>query len=228
MNDAVVVPGGRDVRGSLDGPPAPGGSGGEAVESWVVACPPPPRMGGSRSDPRLGAVSDSLTERGIACLRFDYGPWDGGAGECLDALNALGWADERYDRVGAFGYSFGAAAALVAAARVAGGTAGGRVASVPDAVAAVSALAPPARLTGDVDAVAATDALDPPVQVCYGERDDTVEWEPVVERARERGFQVEAFAADHHFVGQHGAVGDRVGAFFGPALGGRDGDETGR
>jgi MFS family permease len=65
-------------------------------------------------------VSSALTGRGLACLRFDYGPWDGGRGERTDVVNAIGWARERYDRVGCFGYSFGATVGLLAASAVLG------------------------------------------------------------------------------------------------------------
>ena len=186
MSDPVVIPGSRDVRGRLDRPDA---------DCLVVACPPHPRHGGSRSDRRLRAVSDALASD-VACLRFDYGPWDGGVGERTDAERALAWASERFERVGLFGYSFGAGVALRAAASP----------SVP--VRACSALAPPAD-----DGVDRLDAIDCPVHVCYGERDDTVEWEPVVARARERGHTVDALPADHRFAGQLDAVGERVATF---------------
>ncbi|WP_254535421.1 dienelactone hydrolase family protein [Halomarina litorea] len=187
-SEQVVVPGARDVRATLDAPDA---------DACVVACPPHPQMGGRRTDGRLTAVSASLAPD-VACLRFDYGPWDEGRGERTDATNALAWAGERFDRVGLFGFSFGGGVALLAAAE-----------TTP---ACVSALAPASRL-GDLDAAAALDDVDCPVQVVYGERDTTAEWEPVVSRARELGHRVEAMPADHFFVGQTGKVGERVAAF---------------
>ncbi|WP_246998584.1 alpha/beta hydrolase [Halosolutus gelatinilyticus] len=197
----VLVPGGRDVRGTLDGP--------ADAETIVVACPPHPQQRGTRSDRRLTAVSDALADRGLACLRFDYGPWDEGHGERADARNAVRWAqDEGYDRVGLFGFSFGAGEALFAAADLEG------------AIAAVSVLAPPARLgdDDDLDVREALAALECPVQVCYGERDTTVDWEPIVERARERGDDVVALPGDHFFVGQHGRIAETIGDFLGRTL----------
>ncbi|MFC4543952.1 alpha/beta hydrolase [Halosolutus amylolyticus] len=191
----VLVPGGRDVRGILDEPA-------DAPNAIVVACPPHPQHGGSRSDRRLTAVSETLTAAGIACLRFDYGPWEEGVGEREDVRNAIRWAGERADRVGVFGFSFGAAQSLLATA------------DVEVAVSAVSVLAPPARLGPDLDAVAAYDRLDCPVQVCYGERDTTVDSEPIVDLARERDDEVVTFSADHFFVGQHDAIASEVGSFF--------------
>ncbi|RQG88799.1 alpha/beta hydrolase [Natrarchaeobius halalkaliphilus] len=191
----VLVPGGRDVRGSLE--PADG------ADAIVVACPPHPRQGGSRRDSRLLALEAALQERSIGALRFDYGAWDEGNGEREDVRNTVRWASERHDRVGLFGYSFGASLALLAAGDV-------------DGIAAVSALAPTARIGDDLDAVAALGALEVPVQIVYGERDTTAEWEPVVEAAdvRELDSRIEAFPADHFFVGNEVDVAERVGSFF--------------
>ncbi|WP_226481311.1 alpha/beta hydrolase [Natrinema amylolyticum] len=199
MSD-VLIPGGRDVRGTLEEPT-------DEPRAVVVACPPHPQQGGSRSDPRLVALGDALTEVGIACLRFEYGPWDEGRGEREDVRNAVRWARDEYDGadgdglpVGVFGYSFGASLALLAAAD-----------TDPDAVAV---LAPTARLAEDLDALAALDAIEAPVHVCYGERDTTVDWEPVVERARERGDETTALAGDHFFLGKHDEIAATVRSFF--------------
>ncbi|WP_435194906.1 dienelactone hydrolase family protein [Natronomonas sp. EA1] len=187
----VLVPGTRDVRASLDNPES---------DTVVVACPPHPQMGGKRTDTRLQAVSDALGESGTACLRFDYGEWDAGPGELADARNALAWAREEYSTIGLFGFSFGGCLALCAAA------------AEPD-LAAVSALAPAARISAAVDAVEALPDIACPVHVLYGERDSTADWEPVVERARELGFAVEGMGADHFFVGQAPKVAARVAGF---------------
>ncbi|MXV63613.1 alpha/beta hydrolase [Natronorubrum sp. JWXQ-INN-674] len=198
----VLVPGGRDVRGTLE---EPGGSGGGDPNAIVVACPPHPQHGGSRTDSRLVAVSERLRETGVACLRFDYGPWDDGYGEREDVRNAVRWAADRYDTavpIGLFGYSFGGSLALLAAA------------DVDREVAAVSTLAPTARIAADLDALAALEDLACPVQVCYGERDSTVDWEPIVERARARGDAVTALPSDHFFVSKNETIADEVGDFF--------------
>ncbi|ELY89957.1 alpha/beta hydrolase [Natrialba taiwanensis] len=193
----VLVPGGRDVRATLTEPDA-------ETDAIVVACPPHPQQGGSRSDSRLVAVADRLRENGVACLRFDYGEWDEGYGEREDVRNAIRWATERYDRVGLFGYSFGASLSLLTAADVD---------PAPDAVAV---LAPAARLADDLDAAAALRSLpsETPVRILYGERDTTVDWEPVVERARERGDEVTALPADHFFLGKREAIAEAAAGFF--------------
>ena len=204
MSDTVLVPGGRDVRATLD----TAASDGTRADAVVVACPPHPQQRGHRGDERLLAVSDALDEHGVDCLRFDYGAWDEGYGETTDADAAVGWALERYDRVGLFGFSFGGCVALVAAA------------SRPE-LAAVCALAPTARLNPDTDAVAALDRLadrGPPACVIYATRDTTAEWEPVVERAEALGVETVALAADHFFVGRADEAAARVVAFLGPRV----------
>ena len=183
----VRLGGSRDLQASLDG------GGGRTV---VVACPPHPQMGGDRTDSRLRAVSDTLPD-GVDCLRFDYGPWDGGRAEREDVRTALAWARREYDRAGLFGFSFGGAVALAA---------------VDTQPAAVSVLAPAVGTVGDA-ALTGLDRLTCPVQVVYGTRDNTATWQPAVERARERGHTVEAIPADHFFVGQRARVGERIADF---------------
>ncbi|WP_434521545.1 alpha/beta hydrolase [Halorubrum sp. AS12] len=214
MSDTVLIPGGRDVRATLDTAASDGVEVGSEdpprAETVVVACPPHPQQRGHRGDERLAAVSDALTDRGIDCLRFDYGDWDEGYGETTDADAAVGWALDRYDRVGLFGFSFGGTVALVAAA------------SRPE-LAGVCALAPTARLNDDVDAVAALDEVvqrGVPVRVLYATRDSTADWRPVVERAEELGIETVAFESDHFFVGRSGEVGEAAARFLGARLSG--------
>ncbi|MEF8936588.1 MAG: dienelactone hydrolase family protein [Halovenus sp.] len=192
MNQPRRLAGARDVRVSLDG--------GES-DRVVVACPPHPQLGGDRHDSRLRAVSDALSAAGIDCLRFDYGAWDEGIGERTDALTALAWAEENYEQVGLFGYSFGGGVALSAAASEDGPT-----------PAAVSTLAPASKIE-ELDVVAALDSIPVPVQIVYGERDDTATWQPIVERARELGYEVESLPADHFFVSQRERVAETVVSF---------------
>ncbi len=192
----VVLPGSRDVRGTLEEPDGD-------PRGIVVACPPHPQQGGSRSDQRLVAVSDALRDAGIASLRFDYGPWDDGYGEREDVRNAIRWARNAYDGpVGVLGYSFGATLALLAAADVE---------AEPDAVAA---LAPTTRLAADLDALEAVDSLEAPIHVLYGTRDTTADWEPIVERARARGDETTALSADHFFLGAADDITRVVRTFF--------------
>jgi alpha/beta superfamily hydrolase len=199
-SEDLPIPGGRDVRATLD-TPEDADPESHDPEAIVVACPPHPQHRGHRGDARLEAVSEVLCESGIACLRFDYGDWDEGYGEREDARNALRWARGRYDRVGLFGFSFGGAIATLAAATVE---------PQPDAV---SLLAPASRLTEGLDAAAALADVEGPVQVIYGTRDDTADWKPLVERAEASGREVVEMSADHFFVGQHGNVAELVDDF---------------
>ncbi|MFT4945808.1 MAG: alpha/beta superfamily hydrolase [Natronomonas sp.] len=196
MSDPNRLPGERDVRTTLDG---------DGSDCIVIACPPHPQFGGDRHDSRLRAVSDALVEQDTDCLRIDYGSWDEGTGERTDALTAIDWASDRYDAVGLFGYSFGGAVALSAA--IEAGSLG-----------AVSALAPAAGSVAGFDPDC-LDAIDGPAQVVYGERDDTADWQSVVERAEQLDWVVESIPADHFFVGQQSRVGDLAGGFLAEALG---------
>ena len=217
-SEDLPIPGGRDVRATLDTPENADPDAGLAASPLdqseargasrvVVACPPHPQHRGHRGDQRLTAVSEALVEAGVACLRFDYGDWDEGYGEREDARNALRWARDRYDTVGIFGFSFGGAIAALAAA------------TVEPQPEAVSLLAPASRLADDLDAAAALADIEAPVQVVYGTRDDTADWRPLVERARELDHEVVELSADHFFVGQQEKVADRVSEFLTGALG---------
>ena len=222
VSSDVVVPGGRDVRGSLDHAHQPSSdrareppseSSPPPADGCVVACPPHPQHRGHRGDARLTAVSAALTDRGVDCLRIDYGAWDEGRGERTDVDRALGWARERYANVGLFGFSFGATLALLAAGD-------GRATHRPDAVAA---LAPTAQLSASLDAVAVVDEIatrDLPARIVYGTRDDTADWRPVIDRATTVGIETVELAADHFFVGQQQKVADRAGPWLADQLGG--------
>ncbi|MEF8775715.1 MAG: alpha/beta hydrolase [Haloarculaceae archaeon] len=219
MPRTLALPGPRDRPASLDEPPGSDATGDveaarqgdpddaerQDLMACVVACPPHPQFGGRRSDPRLRAVSDALTDRGVACLRFDYGPWDEGRGEQTDVRTALAWTRERYAAVGLFGYSFGAGVALCGAA------------DAEDPPSAVSVLAPPAEIGGG-EVPACLDRLAVSVQVVVGERDTTVDSAPVADLARTGGDLVETFPGDHHFLGQTERIGARVAEFLLPHL----------
>jgi alpha/beta superfamily hydrolase len=213
MTADVSIPGRRSVRGTLDTADAHA-KGGSATRSrpCVVACPPHPQHGGHRGDPRLEALGAALTDRGIDCLRIEYGDWDEGDGEREDACNAVRWATDRYDRIGLYGYSFGGGIALLTSARVS------------EHVDAVATLAPAPALGEDTE-LSAVDALvslldggEIPIQIVFGERDSTVDSTPLVD-ALERhldassSHSINRIPADHFFVGQHDKVAE-LGATF--------------
>lgn len=214
-SDPIALPGPRDVRGTLDraspgerrdaadrNPSRGTVSSDLRSETVVVACPPHPQYGGSRSDPRLRAVSERLTDRGVDCLRFDYGSWAERRGERADARAALGWADERYVRIGLFGYSFGGAVAILVAA-----------AQDEDdqfELDALCTLAPARTLADGASVPDAVPDVTAPAGLVYGNRDETVEWEPTVEAARQAGWRVTELAADHRFTGKRAEVASAV------------------
>ena len=201
MSDPVFLPGGRDARGTLDAAAGAGsrsaGADGSTADACVVACPPHPHHGGHRGDQRLRAVAADLNAHGADCLRFDYGPWDGGRGELADASAAVEWAGRRYERVALFGYSFGGE-------------------TDPGGIDTVAALSDP----GGIDTVAALSALPASlsVAVLYGARDDVADVGPVVDCARERGAVVREFDAGHAFLGVATQVATAVGEVLRPAL----------
>ncbi len=182
----VRIPGKRDVRGVLSDPGA---------DRCVIACPPHPKLGGSRTDRRLTAVCDRLTDHEVASIRFDYGEWDRGHGELTDTEQTLDWAQDRYERVGIYGFSFGGTLALLCGAAT--------------APAVVCALAPTAGI-GDLDAVRALERIGSPVTIVYGERDSTADFEPIVDRADELSIDTVGLPADHFFVGQTATVAATV------------------
>jgi alpha/beta superfamily hydrolase len=193
--ETVLVPGARDVEATLDGPED------TDATACVVACPPHPQHRGHRGDARLEAVSEHLVSQGVSCLRFDYGDWDEGAGEREDARNALRWADDRYETVGVFGFSFGGSVAALAAA------------TTDVDLCAVSLLAPAAELPAGLDAAGALADVRAPLQVVYATRDDTADWQPVVDAARDLDCEVVELDGDHFFVGKLDTVAEAVGPF---------------
>lgn len=201
MSERVRIAGTRDLTATLDGP--------ADADALVVACPPHPQMGGSRSDARLRAVCDVLADADVACLRFDYGPWDDGRAEQGDVRDALAWGRERYASVGLFGFSFGAGVSLLAAA------------TMEQRPQATSVLAPSATIVEDGDVVAAVERLAADghtAQVVYGKRDETVDWRPVVAAAREAGWPCEGVDGGHLLTGQKAHVREVVAGYLKGAI----------
>lgn len=184
MAEPVLIPGGRDVRGSLDR----ADSERNISTPVVIACPPHPQHSGTRSDNRLCAVSDKLTEHGIDCIRFDYGEWDNGYGEREDAQNAIRWATKHYDRVGIFGYSFGGTIALLAAAKS------------NHQLDGISVFSPVAQLNEDFNAADSLLAIDAPIQLIYGKCDTIIDPQPIVDQANKLDHEIIELDTDHLFI----------------------------
>ncbi|MFB6185724.1 MAG: dienelactone hydrolase family protein, partial [Halobacteriaceae archaeon] len=134
----------------------------------------------------------------IATLRFDYGEWDQGKGELTDTRNAIRWADSNFERVSLFGYSFGAGIATMAAA------------DIDVDLEALSVLAPVSTIDDTFNPVEALTSIEIPVQVVYGTRDDTADWESYVDQARQLSMDVQQYSSDHFFVNQQDKVAETI------------------
>jgi len=205
MRHPVLLDGGRDARGTHE-------TVAEEADAIVVACPPHPDYGGTRHDPRLRAVADGLLAGGVDCLRLDYGASDEGIGERLDTERAVAWAADRFERVGLFGYSFGATIALTAATNCPALAGVAALAPSPTCPAAGTAHAAVDAADGsNTDAIAALTVLAArgcPAQVISASRDATVDSRPVVDAARELAFETVALDTDHAFTGCLETVAD--------------------
>ena len=101
-------------------------AGAPGVDAGAVIAPPHPLYGGSMESPVVAELAHACGRAGLATLRFD---WRGVGGSAGTPSGAAGDADEDYAAalehlaetvagpLAACGYSFGAAAALRAAAR---------------------------------------------------------------------------------------------------------------
>ncbi|MDY6930579.1 MAG: hypothetical protein SVJ22_01500 [Halobacteriota archaeon] len=86
-------------------------------EALVILAPPHPLMGGSRFDPRLVHLAEELKKKEIAALSIDYGRYGGGKREINDIVAAIDFMEGKVERLGVFGYSFGAVVSSNAVAK---------------------------------------------------------------------------------------------------------------
>ena len=167
---------------------------------------PHPQMGGTMHDAVLDTLADTLLQRGITCLRFNFrgagasaGTFDGGDGECEDLAAALDWlASETGGPVWLAGYSFGS-------------WIGWRVAATtPVRIARILMIAPP---IGMLDY---SDRKDPsvPVQIFHGGADDFVSATTLRDWAERNATEapVEIAGADHFFRGHAQGLRDALDA----------------
>ncbi len=111
MSETLTIAGPTgSLEASLSGP--------DGVPSRIaVLCHPHPLYGGSMDDMVLGVLAGALTQRGVACVRFNFrgvgrseGSHDGKGGEVEDLQAVIGWARDSYPdaALSLGGYSFGA------------------------------------------------------------------------------------------------------------------------
>lgn len=173
-------------------------------QQLAILCHPHSQYGGSMHDSVLGALSDACINLGVSVLTFNFrsvgaseGRFAEGVGEIDDVLAVLKWASEHYPdaELTLGGYSFGAAMALLAAAR-----------SKQD-LQRLLLVAPPIQMV-ESDA-----ALVLPIKVILGGRDTIVS-----AAAAGQYFKSEQIAvlpqADHFFANSAQDISDIVASFF--------------
>lgn len=101
---------------------------GKGPFSLVVVCHPHPLYGGNMDNNVVTAVCMGLGKLNLASLKFNFrgvgrsnGRFDGGVGECDDAMAAVSFALAREEinnnKIGICGYSFGSMIAFASAVR---------------------------------------------------------------------------------------------------------------
>ena len=183
----------------------------------AVVCHPHPKQQGAMGNKVVTTVARAFTRLGADGVRFNFrgvgrsaGVYDGGVGECDDALAVVAWVRERWPRRPLYlaGFSFGAAVAATIAARV--------------EPAGLVTVAPP------IDRLHES-FVDPRCRwlLVHGEADDVVPVEPVLEWARGLASPPNVVllpGVGHFFHGSLAALNDAVSEMFGPELAARRSD----
>jgi alpha/beta superfamily hydrolase len=208
INRTLRIPGGDvDLEAALHCPD------GVPPFAGVVVCHPHPQYGGDMNNNVVMALCRSLTDRGMAALRFNFrgagrssGSYDGGRGEARDvaaALEQFAALDEiDSDRIGLAGYSFGALMALAGAT---------------DPVRALALISPPLQAL-DRERLA---TLGRPLLMIAGDGDHICPEEAFRELATALTGEVEAEVvpgADHFWGGYERDIDSLAGPFFARAL----------
>lgn len=188
-------------------------SAGPAVATAVV-CHPHPQQQGTMTNKVVTTVARAFTQLHADAVRFNFrgvgksaGAYAGGDGEGDDALAVVAWCRERWPNRPLYlgGFSFGAAVALVVAARV--------------APAGLVTVAPPVeRLRSGFDAPRC------PWLLVHGESDDVVPAKPVLEWAAALPSPPKIVllpGVGHFFHGSLAAITRAVTEAFGPELAAR-------
>lgn len=181
----------------------------------VAVCHPHPRFGGDMTNGLVVTMCRMLCDAGIGALRFNFrgvgrseGEHDRGIGEVSDAREAIGYLSLHDDvdasRIGIAGYSFGASAALEAAAG-------------NEQVQAIASIACPLR---PFTSAGVLEMLQPKLLV-LGESDHDFpkdQFRFLAQRFSDPK-QVELIGgADHFFAGHASVIGELVTAFFTGAI----------
>jgi len=196
--ESLLVPGPAGVlEAVLDVPPSP--------TAIAVVCHPHPPDGGTMHHKVPMAIARELVRLGCAALRFNFrgvgqseGTYDRGVGEVEDALAAAAWLGARHPGLplSLAGFSFGAAVATLAAARL-----------DPPPASLILAGTSPKRVP--------TPPVGVPALVVHGEHDDIVPLADVMDWARPQTLPVTVVpGAGHFFHGQLPLLQDLVRGFW--------------
>lgn len=192
------------LEAMLDGPEEP--------SATLVLCHPHPKMGGTMNAPLLTALTDGMSRRGWAVLRFNFrgigdseGEHGTGVDEVADAAGAISEAQKRWDApIAIAGWSFGGAVAI-------------RTAVETPALAGVVGIAPAVKEKPGITAglpEAGQVRLTLPLLVVCGANDELVD--PEAARAwtsATGGRYLEMKGANHFFWGKYEALAEAVGDF---------------
>lgn len=198
LNQIMMIPGpAGQIEASLTHSAEAG------VSAVAVLCHPHSQYGGSMHDAVLEFLGEACSDAGMSVLKFNFrsvgaseGAFADGVGEVEDVLAVIQWVQSEYTEaeINLGGYSFGAAMALLAAARV------------KSDVSRLMLIAPPIQMV-ESDA-----ALEVPMKVIVGGRDTIVS-----ATAAGQYFDSEQMTvlpqADHFFAGSSADIKSIMGEF---------------
>ena len=195
--------GGITLEGMISVPQGPG------PFPLVVVCHPHPLYGGSMHNNVVDAVCSSLGEKEIGWLKFNFrgvggseGRFADGIGEKEDAWAAISFGERQAgidpEKIGLCGYSFGSLVAFPAAVE-------------DDRVKAVAGIAPFVQPENLLHQYAG-----PKLLVC-GTQDEFINYKALEKMVQKMPDPKELSlhpGVDHFWMGEEGALGERVAQFF--------------
>jgi len=196
------------IECAIDAPPAD-----TPVRGVAVLCHPHPQHGGTLDNKVVQTLARAFVALGYRAVRFNFrgvgasgGAWDQGRGEVDDVLAVIEALRDPARPLALGGFSFGAAMATQAAARLPADAAAERLVLIGPAV--VNFAAPP---------------VSQHTLVVHGEADDVVPLSAVLDWARPQSLPVTVVpGAGHFFHGQLGLLKQWITGAWHPAVPQRD------
>lgn len=204
MKEALTIAGPAGGLEALLEVPAAG-----APTAAALVLHPHPLHGGTMQNKVAHTLARSFVTLGVAALRFNfrgvgasYGEHDGGVGEVDDACAAAAWLRDHFPSMPLFlgGFSFGAAVAVHAAARI-------------EPRGLVTVALPFDRIDGPISLPSV------PWLLLHGSADELIGLDALIAWLNEQppGPELHVITgADHFFHGKLVELGSGVEAFFGP------------